>query len=915
MRAKFGFIEILFFAAFLTLAGRAGAGEEKVEEDWSFGGGAFGRWTMDGGGLPAYEYQARYDDPRLVWDPKVYPPSNLHWSQIGNDRVMAACYNLGFVKLFDGSAGAVWINDYEPEKGEFAGGFGWLAWGDTVVSDYDASIGEDAGWKRVFGAYYYEKTLETAEAVFRHTLVPTPNTDSARTSPEASSLYSFVTIRNKSDRPISFTHLEYWDVNVKLMDDFLLGRAGIRKRRDKKVSMRVHRSGTVLEAASQKRLEGPPSRPALVFPEWPSAFLESMEEKPDAWITDPSELFNGKEMVISRISSGLGSEKPDPAARGQNEACLAARKSFVLEPGEEKTIAYRFGCLYPYAADWDQGPGPGMEAASELARVHAAWRDAGYPAFISSRDSFMGRELVWDYYYLTAMATSDIYYGKRHVPQGGNYYYYSGGNGATRDYAAFVQALTYYKPELAREILEFMSRCQETDGRLFYDIEGYGYRYSTPYRPGDLDLWYLWALCEYVFATRDFDLLDQGEPFYPLHLGEEGTVWEHARRSLDHLIDVIGTGPRGHLRLRLSDWNDEMTWLTAGSNPADMLATFYRGESVMNTAMACHILPMFRDLAKAEGDAETAGRAEAFLVKLRAALDSAWTGTHFTRAYSGFGKPFGQDETYLEPQVWALLAGDVLGPERERKLLDNLRANLMGPSELGMMISTSTSGSLTTRPGEQEEGGIWLAINGPAALALARSDPDLAWREVKRNSMAWHAHVYPNLWYGIWSGPDAWNSVFSDRPGETWYMKTPILNTGPQMYPVQNAHSHCQTMWVMARLAGISPFAEGLAVEPRVPLESYSFSCRLFSISKGPDEIAGSLRVGDGGPLKLRVEIPENMRGRQLAFSVNGEKISSAALGDYVECMAGGDGRGSIDFKLTASKPQQGPNRKASRGV
>ncbi len=857
-------IRLLLMAVILAPAAGAAGPADGPE----FGSGIFGRWTTDDQGMPAYLYTMRAGDPRSWWDPKTWPMTNLQWHQLGNGRVVANAYNLGFVKLFYGESGAVWLNDYEPEKGGHAGGFGWIIDGSTVLVDLDELAPAGAEWERVFGAGYFEKKLAVQGLTFdRRVLAPYG---------DAAALVSRVTVRNTSNADKRITLIEYWDVNMRLMKDFLLGRGSRARRRDRRVSMELGDGGALLKAVPHRLYGlygGFPPRPEWVDPELPAVFLMSPDAAPAAWITDPAELFTGARINTDAAAlARAGQTAPSPGKRPQARACLAARIVIVLPAGAEKSLRFVYG--YEKSTPAEQSVREALKdagGAEGQGLPEKKWAAAS-PSLELPVDSFLSRELKWDYYYFVSSALYDAYYRKHFIPQGSNYLYYSGGNGATRDYAAFAMTLAYYRPALAREVLEFMMRSQDASGRLFYDLEGYGKRYSVPYRPGDLDLWFLWALSEYVSATRDFAFLDQTEPYYPLSRGESGTVWDHARRSLDHLVNVIGVGPHGDPRLKLSDWNDEMTFLTAGSNPVDVLMTYERGESIMDTAMACYIMPQVRDLAAARGDAATARAANDYLDRMRAALNAAWTGDHLLRSYSGLGKPYGKDVIFLEPQAWALLAEGSLAPERERVLVDTMIKRLKEPSVLGMIISNSVSGSLTTRKGEQEEGGIWFAINGPAAVALSRFNKELGWDEVVHNTLAWHASVYPGTWYGIWSGPDAWNSAVSDRPGETWYMKSAIMNTGPQMYPVQNAHAHCQTMWAVARLAGITPTPEGWTVEPRIPMETYSFSCALFGIEVTPGRIGGYVDLPVGAILDLKIKIPEAWERGEIRASVGGEK-------------------------------------------
>ena len=68
--------------------------------------------------------------------------------------------------------------------------------------------------------------------------------------------------------------------------------------------------------------------------------------------------------------------------------------------------------------------------------------------------------------------------------------------------------------------------------------------------------------------------------------------------------------------------------------------------------------------------------------------------------------------------------------------------------------------------------GIWPSLNGTLIWALALVNGELAWDEWKKNTLALHAEAYPDVWYGIWSGPDTYNSVLSKYPGQTAFAET-----------------------------------------------------------------------------------------------------------------------------------------------
>ena len=93
-----------------------------------YGSGYFGVWIEDQFGLPAFHYtcdQAR--DPKAVTE--VNPgilSSTEHIHQVGNDRITAIASNYGHVRVRQDEGAPKFLNDYAPDRGAFAGGFGYL---------------------------------------------------------------------------------------------------------------------------------------------------------------------------------------------------------------------------------------------------------------------------------------------------------------------------------------------------------------------------------------------------------------------------------------------------------------------------------------------------------------------------------------------------------------------------------------------------------------------------------------------------------------------------------------------------------------------------------------------------------------------------------------------------------------------
>src|SRR6202035_3100158 len=104
----------------------------------AYGSGHFGEWITDQFGLPAYRYTCN----QLV-DPKALTPVHKQWRaaadhthQVGNDRIIAAVSNYGYIQVRQDEGSPKFLNDYSPEHGHYGGGIGFLTDGTNVLSTY-----------------------------------------------------------------------------------------------------------------------------------------------------------------------------------------------------------------------------------------------------------------------------------------------------------------------------------------------------------------------------------------------------------------------------------------------------------------------------------------------------------------------------------------------------------------------------------------------------------------------------------------------------------------------------------------------------------------------------------------------------------------------------------------------------------
>src|SRR5262249_10585748 len=150
-------------------------------------------------------------------------------------------------------------------------------------------------------------------------------------------------------------------------------------------------------------------------------------------------------------------------------------------------------------------------------------------------------------------------------------------------------------------------------------------------------------------ATGDSSLLDAPAPYWPSDAGVSGTGYDHLHDAARHLLDQVGFGPHGLVRVGTGDWSDGIV----SEAPSRDLA-IAQGESVPNSQEALYVLPLAAQLFDAR-DPALAAELRSHLAPLCEAVKGAWGGSQFGRAYFGDGVLIRGDEPDLEPAVWALI--------------------------------------------------------------------------------------------------------------------------------------------------------------------------------------------------------------------------------------------------------------------
>ncbi|MGA2593931.1 MAG: hypothetical protein ABSH32_28855, partial [Bryobacteraceae bacterium] len=608
----------------------------------------------------------------------------------------------------------------------------------------------------------------------------------------------------------------------------------------------------------------------------PATFLASLDRPADGFTTDARQFF-GAGGVES--PSGIDRDLDGSLGASGTESGLLLERRITLEPGEQRTLYFLYGYLPDGSAPDSLIQKYRSNAASVWKESSQKWKSKGL-RFEAPSDPWVKREMAWHYYYVRSSLTYDDFFGEHILSQGGIYQYVMGFQGAARDPLQHALPFLFSDPEIVKEILRYTLKEVRPNGSIPYGIVGHGeIMPASMDNSSDMPLWLLWAASEYVLATRDSAFLDEEVPTWPLKGATAGkeTVRKLLSRCYRHLVEDVGTGEHALMRMLNDDWNDALVLFWGQRS---MKETAEKGESVLNSAMAAWVFDYYAGMLTYARDdhgriAEIRQKAEAN----RNAARAQWTGRWLRRAWLGPTAGWlGEKSLWLEPQPWAIIGG-VTTAEQSRELAGTIDEMLRRPSPIGAMQlnqGADIQSQHMAEPGTSITGGVWPSLNATLVWALASVDGKMAWDEWKKNSLARHAEVYPDIWYNTWSGPDTLNSVVSKHPGET-------VNSGFLRYtdwPVMNLHSHACTLYSAAKLVGLEFTEGGVGLAPWLPLESYRLDSPLVGLVKGPSGYEGWYAPSRGGNWTIRLSVAEDEARRLVRAEVNGVKVRVSRTGD-----------------------------------
>ena len=569
----------------------------------------------------------------------------------------------------------------------------------------------------------------------------------------------------------------------------------------------------------------------------PSTFLASLDAPAHGYATDAICFFNGG---IERPAGAVSPLGNDFSARGPESAFLLERQ-LKLKPGESRTLYFLYGYI-PQGFTVDALVTKyAHDPATLWSRSSAQWKP-DQPLFRTPAHPWIERETLWCSYYVRSGLTYDSFFREHILSQGAGYQYQAGIQCAARDPLQHVLPLIFTDPDFVRQVLRYTLKEIQPDGSIPCGIVGNDVPMPCVYRPSDLQLW---VASEYVLATRDQDFLRERVPLYPRQevMPDDSIVLDLLSRSFTHITTAIGTGKHGLLKIFNGDLNDSIVY--SHLTPEQREQVFPIGESVLNAAMATYVFDHYARMLDFIEHRTLAEQSRAKAMEQREAVQAQWDQRWYRRAWLSEELGWvGEKQMWLSPQPWALL-GNCVPPEHIETLVTSLNDLARKPSPIGALLQSKADPTMKDEPETGTNGGIFAAVEGTLVWALTLVNGQMAWDEWQKNTLAHHAQTYPDMWFGIWSGPDCYHSVLSKWPG----------GTGVD-FPVLNMRSHAWPLYSSIKLLGTEFHEDGVRFRPGLPLDEYGMQHTVIGFERTPKGYSGLYSPSQPGSWRIEVALP-----------------------------------------------------------
>ena len=844
--------------------------------------GYFGEWFTDDYGLPAYNYTCnQFIDPNAKTN-TTHGSSIDHFHQIGNDRITATAHNGGYIQVLDSSRGFQWLTYRSKKKNKFGGGIALIQTDDSdkVWSDlYNKKIIEsNVNFQRIFGMGYFQKIININQLKLKiiHNICAPFSNDSV--------FISEIEIFNNSESTKNMKLIDFWDIFLHHILRSLIVTADNRKTFGKnkilngvgkfiKFIQKITRTDT---EGSRKRFDNKFYYKAEIdFENQTLILTPKFKRKPPVDKAEPAKHdFYPKSIFLSMLygnASNYFIEQDKLVKNGKfkidweklnsdndkkinhiiENSCLGVGIQLSLKPKDSKKIICIFGYSEKNKIKNLIQKYKGLEAEKSILKWNAKKCEKSLIELNCQNDSWLARETKWHSYYTRSACYFDEYFSQHKFPQGSIYQFGHGFDGAIRDYIFFLNAIIFIDPQLAKEYLSFILSLMSPDGTLPYSLYGFAKTFtgSVHSKPSDLHLFFIWGILQYVYTTRDFDFLNIEIEYYPKSLNKRSTVLQKIYVALEYLFsDKVGIGEHGLIKSNDGDWSDGISLMV---NKRKKFIKY--GESTFNSTFALYIIPKLIPLLR-QHDLELAERCKKTIDELKKSVQKSWNGKWFYRGWDGKGNPIGDKNIYLEHHTWLLIA-KVLEREQALNLINHIFEKLDKPSQIGQYISFPPQKvKLDILPkGWDVNGGIWHAMNALLTWGYSNYDIVKAFNSLKKNSLTQRAETYPQIWYGIWSGPDAYIANHAENPGEAFYhLATPMCD-----FPLMNLNIHACYLLSVIKIAGFDAQFDSIIISPKIIDQDFTFKSPLLSIESKPNYFSITFNPINSKKLILKIQKPK----------------------------------------------------------
>jgi hypothetical protein len=400
-----------------------------------------------------------------------------------------------------------------------------------------------------------------------------------------------------------------------------------------------------------------------------------------------------------------------------------------------------------------------------------------------------------------------------------------------------------------------------------------------------------WMTAEYVAVTRDRDFLSSEAPYWPRSAGESGSVLDHLARTMEYATESLGIGARGFVAMGTGDYADGVLNLTEEET------TPHGTSSLYNAGMVVAGFSLASGIVEPYDTALAAALSDLLDSQITAFESDGWSGEWFHRGFADNGNSLAPHYLFLEPQVLPILGGIVDDARRDQLLeviVDRMETGIGAMSTVALAGSSEPAGGLD----QPQVGGIWPVANAWLTEVYATSDASTGWSSFVRNSLTAHAKAYPQIWYGIWTGPDSYNGPHHERPGEADAHAATALTD----YPALNAHVHTSPLRALMGLVGVSGTPTGIRIDPRIPTETFSVVWPRLTVRSEPHGIQGAITASADELIEVGVTVPSALRQGELTVTAASKAVPYRRDGATVWFELAAERDASVTWSITHAR-------------